>query len=491
MNIVLAPYAPSVFTYQRSSGVLDPIIVHSAGNQLVTPTNPAVPGEYLVVYGTGRGDLRVLPATDAPSPTSPPAAAKVTPTATIGGVNAPVAFAGLTPGGIGLAQFNVQVPNNLPSGSSLPLVINFNGSASSPVNVALKNSAASLTILTVAGNGTPGFGGDGGSPTSAALNNPTRVVADRTGNLYILDTENNRVRKAATDGTITTIAGNGAYGFGGDGGPATGASMEVRGNPTLFPGGIAVDTAGNVYFSDFYNNRVRKISPSGIITTVAGNGSAGFAGDGGLATSASLQLPQGVAIDTAGNLYIADTYNHRVRKIDASGIITTVAGNGGFLPLGDGGPATSAFLSVPTDVAVDAGGNLYIVDHSDSRIRKVDTAGVITTVAGNGSQRNVGDGGSATQASFYGPQGVALDATGNIYIADVGNNRVRIVSIDGTINTEAGTGTGGFAGDEGSPILAQLAAPTGVSVDPWGNILIADCLNNRIRMISSNAVVHK
>jgi sugar lactone lactonase YvrE len=277
------------------------------------------------------------------------------------------------------------------------------------------------TITTVAGNGTPGFSGDGGPATNARLAYPTGVAVDAAGNLYIADRLNSRVRKVSTSGTITTVAGDGSAGFSGDGGPATNAQLAG-------PYGVAVDAAGNLYIADFQNSRVRKVSTSGTITTVAGDGSFGFSGDGGPATNAQLAGPNGVAVDAAGNLYIADINNHRVRKVSTSGTITTVAGNGtpGFS--GDGGPATNARLRPPTGVAVDAAGNLYIADIFNQRVRKVSTSGTITTVAGTGIYGFSGDGGPATNARLAYPSGVAVDAAGNLYIADQNNHRVRKVA---------------------------------------------------------------
>jgi uncharacterized protein (TIGR03437 family) len=326
------------------------------------------------------------------------------------------------------------------------------------------------TITTVAGNGNPGFSGDGGPATSALLDNPNGVSADSAGNLYIADTFNNRIRKVSGE-TIATVAGNGAPAFSGDGGPATGASLKV-------PAGVAVDSAGNLYIADSGNGRIRKVS-GGIVTTVAGNGNWGFSGDGGPATSASFANPCGVAVDSAGNLYIADQYNNRIRKV-FGGIITTVAG-GGNQGLGDGGPATSASLNQPDGVVVDSAGNLYIADSYNRRVRKV-SGGTITTVAGNGSTGFAGDGGPATNASVYFPVGVALDSAGNLYIVDGSNSRIRKVS-GGTITTVAGTGAEGFSGDGGPAIAAALNDSGGVAVDLAGNLYIADTGNNRIREV--------
>jgi uncharacterized protein (TIGR03437 family) len=335
------------------------------------------------------------------------------------------------------------------------------------------------TITTIAGGGAFRFSGDGGPATSALFNAPEGLTLDSAGNLYIADFANNRIRKVS-GGTITTIAGNGAFGFSGDGGPATSASLNE-------PFGAAVDSAGSLYIADDGNSRVRKVF-GGMITTVAGNGAPGFSGDGGLATSASLLGPQGVAIDPAGNLYIADAYNNRIRKV-SGGTITTVAGNGVAGFAGDGGPATSAQLYYPSDVAVDSAGNLYIADNYNNRIRKV-SGGTITTVAGNGASGFSGDGGPATAASLNGPSGVAVDTSGSLYIADTSNCRVRMVS-GGTITTFAGNGIAGFLGDGGPPGGAELSYPVGVAIDSTGNVYISDQGNGRIREVFARAVSYQ
>jgi uncharacterized protein (TIGR03437 family) len=274
--------------------------------------------------------------------------------------------------------------------------------------------------------------------------------------------------------TIYTLAGNGTQGFSGDNGPATGAEL-------FQPLGVALDSAGNVYVADSSNNRIRKVS-NGVITTVAGNGTPGFSGDGGPATSTGVYGPSGVALDSAGSLYIADAGNNRIRKV-SNGVITTVAGTGGWGgDGGDGGPATSAQLFVPAGVALDSAGSLYIADAGNNRIRKVSN-GVITTVAGNGTLGYSGDGGPATNAQLYGPEGVAVDSAGNIYIADMDNNRIRKVS-NGVITTVAGNGTQGFSGDNGPAISAELYRPEGIAVDATGNLCIADTWNNRIRILT-------
>ena len=326
-------------------------------------------------------------------------------------------------------------------------------------------------LTVVAGNGEPGFSGDGGPATSASLSGPQGVAVDSAGNLYIADSS--RIRKVS-GGTITTVAGGGNQGLG-DGGPATSASLS-------FSKGLAVDSAGNLYIADTYNQRIRKVS-AGTITTVAGNGNAGFTGDGGASISATLNDPSGVAVDSAGNLFIADSLNYRIRKV-SGGTITTVAGNGTYGFSGDGGPAASASLYDPAGVSLDSAGNLYIADVN--RIRKV-SGGTITTVAGNGNAGFTGDGGPAATAQLFGSDGAAVDSDGNIYIADTGNGRIRKVSA-GTITTIAGNGTFRFAGDGGSATSAPLNAPFGVAVDSAGSLYIADTNNNRIRKVFGGTI---
>jgi len=335
--------------------------------------------------------------------------------------------------------------------------------------------------------GTPevqGYSGDGGPATSAEFNDPSAIAIDAAGNVYIADAANHRIRKVDTLGTITTFAGNGTPGFSGDGGPATSAEL-------YYPYGVAVDTSGNVYVADTWNNRIRKVDTSGVITTFAGNGTSGFeelggtgnSGDGGPATAASLYGPEGVAVDALGNVYIAARF---VRKVDTSGIITTIAGKFIEWPtgnLGDGGPATSAELSAMA-VAVDGSGNVYISDQLYERIRKVNASGIITTVAGaniipeslsqDPSVGYSGDGGPAVNAMFSGTGGIAVDASGNLYISDAGNRVVRRVNPSGIISTFAGNGTMGSSGDGGGALAAELILPTHVAVGPSGDVFVAD-----------------
>jgi len=337
-------------------------------------------------------------------------------------------------------------------------------------------------IRGVAGNlpGFAGFAGDGGIAIIAALFYPSGVAVDGPGNLFIADTDNNRIRRVNTNGIITTVAGTNGSGFSGDGDMAIIARLNS-------PSGVAVDASGNLFIADSYNNRIRKVDTSGIITTVAGTNGAGYSGDGGAATNASLNDPSGVAVDASGNLFVVDTSNNRIRKVDTSGIITTVtgtnnAGNGGVL--GDGGPATNADLFGPTGVAVDAAGNLFIADYSNRRIRKVNTNGIITTVAGNGIYGYSGDGGAATNANLSSPSGVALDAYGDLFIADYGNNHLREVSTNGIITTVAGVGSSGVWGN-GLPATNVVVNPYGVAMDACGNLFIAERGSDLIRKVGN------
>jgi uncharacterized repeat protein (TIGR01451 family) len=332
-------------------------------------------------------------------------------------------------------------------------------------------------LLRVAGSlAVPGYTGDLGPATSATLSDPEGLAIDSAGNIYIADTGNNCVRRVYPNGTILTIAGTGAYGYSGDGGAATSATF-------VNPAGIAVDTAGNVYVADSGNHAVRKISASGVITTIAGNGNPGYSGDGGVAVSAELDNPTGVAVDSSRNVYVADMYNCVIREITASGEIVTFAGNRIPGYLGDGSQATAAELAYPSDVAVDGSGNVYIADSQNSVVRKVSTAGVIGTAAGNGTAGYAGDSGSATLAKLNFPSGVAVTASGTLYIADSDNSRVRQVTSSGTITTVAGNGAYGGSGN------AALVNPAGVAVDSGGNLYIADEGTNTVRKLSATGTI--
>ncbi|MCC7265032.1 MAG: hypothetical protein IT369_21200, partial [Candidatus Latescibacteria bacterium] len=344
-------------------------------------------------------------------------------------------------------------------------------------------------ITTVAGNGIAGYNNDNIQATSARLQYPHSVAVDGSGNLYIADQYNNRVRKVVlSTGVITTVAGTGTGEFSGDGGPATSAGLNN-------PHGVCLDGSGNLYIADVYNARIRKVVLStGVITTVAGRGA--DLGNGGPATSAAWGYASGVAVDGSGNLYIADASQNRVRKVVLStGVITTVAGTGStnFTDYnGDNIPAIAAQLNGPAGVAVDGSGNLYITDSNHNRVRKVVlSTGVITTVAGmSGVAGWNGDNILATSATLFQPADMALDGFGNLYIAEMGNRRIRKVDASGVITTVAGTGLDPYNGDNMPATSANLHHPPGVAVDVSGNLYIADYYNHRVRKVETSFVNH-
>ncbi|HEX5923924.1 MAG TPA: hypothetical protein VFY45_08835, partial [Baekduia sp.] len=350
-------------------------------------------------------------------------------------------------------------------------------------------AGAAPRLDTVAGSGTGGYAGDGGAATAALLTSPSDVSPLPGGGYLVADTSNHRIRRVAVDGTITTVAGAGPAvgqngGFGGDGQPATSATVRLN-----QPRGVSATADGGFLIADTTNNVIRRVSVAGIISTVAGiGGQAGQGGDGGPATGTLLNAPQGVAATADGGFLIADTGNHRVRKVDAAGTITastSLPTNGaGFS--GDGGSATGARLDAPAHVAPLSGGGYLIADTNNNRIRRVSAQGLIDTVAGSATPGSGGDGGPATAASLSLPEGVAATSDGGILIADTGNERVREVAPDGTITTRAGTGTLGFTGDGGAPTLAQLSHPR-VAVPFGTGLLVADAFNHRIRAVTEVA----
>ena len=405
-------------------------------------------------------------------------------------------------------------------------------------------------VTVIAGTGTAGYGGDGGPGTSAQLNVPTGIAVDSAGNVYVADQNNHRIRRVSAAGTISTYAGTGTAGFSGDGGAATSAQLGA-------PRGVAVDGSGNVYIADYNNHRVRRVSATGTISTFAGTGTPGRNIDTGTSTLVQLHDPTDVAVDRDGNVYIMDQNNNRVRRVSPAGELTTIhhytfspndrlqavavdrdgnlyiadrtasvqndsvirrVGSGGGVSVfagtltmpgfsGDGGPATSAWLDSPYGVTVDSAGNVYIADTNNYRVRKVDGSGIISTFVGTTSGLLAGtvietfaggaagtttvagfggDGGPAASAELNNPLGVALDASGNLYIADTNNHRVRKVDAGtGNISTIAGTGTSGHSGDGGAATLAQVNTPSGVHVDGSGNVYIADTNNHRVRKVDA------
>lgn len=337
-------------------------------------------------------------------------------------------------------------------------------------------------IITTFAGTSGGFSGDGGQATFAQMNNPTGLVFDASGNLFIADNNNKRIRKVDTLGVISTIAGIGTYGYSGDGGQAS--LCEFR-SPVV----ITIDLIGNLYIADEINSIVRVINTSGIINLAAGTPvGPGYSGDGGKADTAKLNRPNGVFYDTStGTLYIADTYNSVIRSINSSGIISTVVGNGTSGFSGDGGNALAAQLSYPQGIFIDQNGNMYIGDTGNNRIRIVNTNGIINTMAGIGTAGYSGDGGPALLAQLKGPCGVKLDAGGNLFVADYFNHVIRKIDPAFTISTIAGS-TQGFSGDGGPATSAKLYFPNDIAITPAGDMFIADQANHRIRKVTNVAV---
>ena len=338
------------------------------------------------------------------------------------------------------------------------------------------------TVEDRAGTGAEGSDGDGGQATAARLRYPRGVALDASGNLYIADYLNHRIRRVDADGVITNFAGTGRRGHMGDGGPA---AQSLLSNPA----GLAVDTVSNLYVADTGNNRLRRIAPDGTITTVAGTGDGGFGGDGGPATEALLNAPSGVAVDSNGNLYVADTGNNRLRRISADGTITTVAGASERGFRGDGGPAIEALLNAPSGVATGANGTVYVADTGNNRVRAVDADGMIATIAGTGWWGDSGDGGPAVNALLRAPSAVALDAAGHLYIAETYSHKVRRVSVHGEIRTIAGTGQKGDGVDGQPGTAVSLAHPRGIAVASAGNLFVADSTNHKVRMLTPSTEV--
>lgn len=387
------------------------------------------------------------------------------------------------------------------------------------------------TISTVAGRGGRGYRGDGGPATEASLSSPRGIAADSSGNIYIADSGNHRVRRIGPSGTILTVAGTGEGGYSGDGGPATEARLRsptgvaidssgtlyiadmhntrVRsidssgristvayyhrggagGSPLMRPSDVAVDSSGRVYVSEVWNHRVHRIDSSGDLVRVAGLAAVERGGDGGPAVEAELHLPHGLAFDHAGNLYVSERAPRRIRRIDPSGIISTVAGIGASGPGRDSPRNSESALSSPSGIAVDTSGNLFVAESPNHRVRRIDPSGVVSTVAGTGRDGYDGDGGPADRHALNRPTGVAVDSMGNLFVADSANNRIRKIAPGGTISTLPGAGRHKFGGDGGPADQAALSRPSDVAVDSSGNLLIADTGNRRVRLVDPSGTI--
>ena len=336
---------------------------------------------------------------------------------------------------------------------------------------------ASTGILnTVAGDAYTKAIGDRGPARQAQLSIPKGIAMDTGGNLYIADSGTHRIRRVGTDGTITTVAGTGTLGSLGDGRAPLDADLNA-------PGGVSLDGAGNLLVADSGNNRIRQVA-GGVIRTVAGNGGTGLGAEGISALLMPLHGPLAAVADPRGNVFVADTLSHRILTMNPAAVIATAAGNASLGYSGDGGRAAQAQLREPSALALDAAGNIYIADALNHCIRKVSAGGVISTVAGSGTPGFGGDGGLAVEARLSAPRGVAVDGDGNLYIADTGNHAVRKVTGDGVIRTIAGTGTAGLGGDGALATEAMLNSPFGLLLDGSGNVYVADSLNNRVRRLS-------
>jgi uncharacterized protein (TIGR03437 family) len=355
----------------------------------------------------------------------------------------------------------------------------------------IRRIAVNGTIGVFAGSAAAGFAGDGGPASSAQFSGPSGLAFDSAGNLYVADTGNQRIRKIAPGGTISTVAGNGIQGYSNDGAAAINADLNG-------PEGVAADPAGNLYIADTQNQRIRMVAKSGLISTFAGTGFPGYSGDGGPATAATMFLPTDVAADQTGKVYIADLGSARIRVV-ANGTISSIAGNDNGTTPTDGQAAISARLNGPTGVTVDSAGNVYFAEGSIGsgtglgdpayKIFKVDAGDILTTAAGDGLESYSGDGGPAGRAQINTPAAMAFDSAGNLYVADSANNRVRQISPGGTIVTVAGTGVAGYSGDYGLATSAQLNQPMGVALDSAGNLYIADTGNNRIRLVYPDGII--
>ena len=326
-------------------------------------------------------------------------------------------------------------------------------------------------ITTVAGTGDPGNAGDGGPASQARFRRPEGVAVDSSGAVYVADRDNNRIRKIDASGTITAFAGTGDRGNDGDGGPASQAQFRS-------PEGVALDSLGNVYVADRDNHVVRKIDPSGVISTMAGTGEWGYYGASRLVSEAQFQFPTGAALDPSGNLLFGDS--DRVWKLDPTGTIT---------PLGEAADGLGQWFAGPGGLAVDLAGNTYVTEEWVGRVSRIDVAGAATTIAGIGERGYAGDGGPAVEAQLRRPKGIAVDTAGNVYVGDHTDHRVRRIDTTGMISTIAGTGERGYAGDGGPAVKAQLDGPSGIAVDSAGTVYVAEKYKGRVRKIDVHGLI--
>lgn len=365
------------------------------------------------------------------------------------------------------------------SGSRNPFTItlDISKSCTATFDVPAQTVAQGQTY-TIVGNGTSGFSGDGGAAINAQLRFPAGLAMDAQNRLYVADALNNRIRRLE-NGILTTFAGSGTYGFAGDGGSAINAQFR---NPTA----LSVSNDGSILVADYGNHRIRKIDPNGLISTLAGTGEFGFSGDNGSANVAQLNFPQGVAIDRTGNVYIADTNNHRIRRGETSGRITTFAGIGTAGFAGDGDFAALSQLNQPTSVRINSVGEIFIADSGNHRIRKIDASGIIRTVAGSGNSGFAGDNSLAINALLNYPRGISFDHDGNVYFADSNNHRIRKVDLNNKISTLAGNGSAGFAGDGNTALSVLFNNPSDILIDNSGNLFVADYANQRVRRIDAH-----
>jgi hypothetical protein len=391
--------------------------------------------------------------------------------------------------GSGSTEFAYDTGDRMATGKAPACRVFFNGNTPTQLNATawnLFNRAAAYTafncgrnmLWTAAGDGGTTYAGDGGQSVDRSLSSPYGVAIDSEDRVYVADSVLNAVRRINHDGSMTTVAGTGIAGSTGDGGPATAARLNA-------PVRLAFDSADNLFIADSGNHKIRKVTPGGIISTVAGTGTAGNTGDGGQATAARLRTPFDMAFGPDGSMYIADRANHKIRRVAPNGIISTFAGTGTSGYNGDDITATSARLSSPYSVDVDSDGNVYIADFDNERVRKVDDSRVITTIAGTGVATIDGDGGPAAEAGLHKPMYVFAAPSGDLYIGESNNNRIRVVH-DGTIDTLAGSGVFGYKGDGGSPLFSTWQRPSAMALDSQGSLWVADRLNKRIRVISAS-----